>query len=123
MLGLFVGELDLEQDGKAFAEFGGGGVEPGGDFKRIDGVDCMEDFGCFGGLVGLQRADEMELCTWQRGCGGLFLLELLNAVFAEEALPGGMRATSESGRPAARQATAICSWMRERFSAIVLMLS
>ena len=90
VLGLFVAELDLDQDGKLLAQGCGGGVEALGDLQGVDGVDGVEEFGGVGGLVGLQRADEVELCIGQVVDVRRFLLELLDAVFAEEALAGGV---------------------------------
>ncbi len=113
VLGLFVREFDLDQDGEFFVEGLGGGVEALGDLERVDGVDSVKKLGSFAGLVGLERADEMH---FEAGAGGQvrrFFCELLHTVFAEEALARGvgfkealdgvtlltaMRATSEVGR-------------------------
>ena len=90
VLGLFVAEFDLEEDGEFLVERGGGGVEAGGDLEGVDGVDGVEELGGAGGLVGLERADEVVLSVGERCDGGEFLRELLNAVFAEEAQAGGV---------------------------------
>lgn len=90
MFGLFVGEFDLDEDGEFFVECRGGGVEALGDFERIDGVDGVEEFGGAGGFIGLKRADEMDFNAGERGDEGGLIGELLNAVFAKEAVAGGM---------------------------------
>ena len=45
MLGVFVAELDLDEDGERFVEGGGGGVEALGDLEGVDGVDGVEELG------------------------------------------------------------------------------
>ena len=90
VLGVFVGELDLDEDGEGFVEGCGGGVEALGDLEGVDGVDGVEELGGASGFVGLERADEVEFGARQLGdCRG-FLREFLDAVFAEEALAGGV---------------------------------
>ena len=86
--GFFGSNVDLEQDGKIFFQFGGSGVEALGEFEGVDGVDGMEEFGGGAGLVRLKVADHVELGVLEVGeCAGFFF-EFLNAVLAEEALPG-----------------------------------
>ena len=57
MLGLFGRELDLDEDGESFSEGGGSVVEASRGFEGVDGIDGVKEFGSFGGLVVLQRAD------------------------------------------------------------------
>ena len=90
MFGLFVGELDLDEDGEGLVEGCGGGVEALGDTEGVDGVDGVEELGGAGGFVGLKRADEVEFGAGECGDDGGFVRELLHAVFAEEALAGGV---------------------------------
>ena len=91
VLGLLGGELDLDEDGEGFAEGAGGVVEALGDAEGVDGVDGVEELGGAGGLVGLEGANEVHLRGSGSGGGcGLLLLPLLDAVFAEEALAGGV---------------------------------
>jgi hypothetical protein len=90
VLGLLVGELDLDVDGEVLVEGEGGGVEAGGELERVDGVDGVEELGGAVGLVVLEGADEVDLEIGQVIEGLGLLLELLNAVFAEEAVAGGV---------------------------------
>jgi len=90
VLGVFVAELDLDEDAELFAEGSSGGVEALGDLEGVDGVDGVEELGGAGGLVGLEGADEVEVGVGERGEMLGFLLKLLDAVFAEETLAGGV---------------------------------
>jgi hypothetical protein len=60
VLGVFVGELDFDEDAEGLVEGLGGGVEALGGFEGVEGVDGVEELGSFGGLVVLERADEMK---------------------------------------------------------------
>ena len=92
VLGLFVGELYFDQDGECFVESCGGGVQALGGFEGVEGVDGVEEFGGFGGLVVLQRADEVQFDARRERLTDADALDLhlLDAVFAEEALAGGV---------------------------------
>jgi hypothetical protein len=90
VLGVFVGELDFDEDGEGFVEGPGGGVEARGGFEGVDGVDGLKELGGGAGLVVLERADEMDGEVGERGEKRLFGGELLDSVFAEEALAGGV---------------------------------
>ncbi len=88
MLGVFGREFYFEKNGKDLAESLGGVVEAGGEAEGVDGVDGLEELCGGGGFVGLERADEVHVDVGG-GVGGLGL-PLLDAVFAEEALAGGV---------------------------------
>ena len=60
VLGGLVREFDFDEDGESFVEGACGVVEALGCFERVDGVDGLEEFGGFGGLVVLQSADEVN---------------------------------------------------------------
>ena len=77
-------------DGDGFAEGLSGGVEALGDFERIYGVNGVEEFGGLGGFVALEWADEVDFKAFEVGGGFGFGLPLLDAVFAEEAVAGGV---------------------------------
>ncbi len=68
----------------------GGFVEAGGDAEGVDGVDGVEEFRGGRGFVRLQRTDEVDFEVVESGGWGSFGLPLLHAVFAEEALAGGV---------------------------------
>ena len=61
VLGLFVGELDFDEDGRVLVEGLRGGVEAVGGLEGVEGVDGVEDLGGLGGFVVLERADEVDL--------------------------------------------------------------
>ncbi len=61
----------------------------GGDLLAVDRLDHIEQRHRFLRLVGLQRADQMQLDIGKFGLqSGPFALRFLHAVFAEHALPG-----------------------------------
>ncbi len=63
-----------------------------GELRPVERLDDVEQRHRLLHLVGLQRADEMELEPGMAGFeGGKFRLRLLHAVLAEAALPGGDR--------------------------------
>jgi len=97
VLGVFGRELDLDEDAEGFVERLRGGVEAFCGFEGVESVDGVEDLGGFGGLIVLQRANEMRLRVereaWRGvvedvGEFGAFGLPFLDAIFAEEALAG-----------------------------------
>lgn len=90
-LGGLVAELNFEEDGQGHGAFGCGFVEALGEAERVDGVDGVEEGGCFGGLVGLQVADEVNLGAGDVEFGelGALRFEFLYAVLAEEGDAGG----------------------------------
>src|SRR3546814_14604395 len=68
-----------------------------GDLLPVHGLDHVEQRDSFGGLVGLQRADQMKLEFRSLGFqGGPFALALLPTVFPEQI---GRATRRESGRP------------------------
>ena len=97
VLGVFGGELDLDEDGDGFVERGGGAVETLGGLEGVECVDGVEELGGLGGFVVLEGADEVHLDV-SGGDYGLFRLPLLDAVFAEEALAGGVGFEDGLGR-------------------------
>ena len=90
VLGLFVGEFDFDEDGEGLVEGGGGRVEALGNLDGVDGVDGLEEFGGAGGFVGLEGADEVDFEIGESCDGGGFIGVFLHAVFAEEAVAGGV---------------------------------
>jgi len=92
MFGVLVGELDLDEDSQFFAEGLGCGVQAFGGFGGIEGVDGIENLRGFGSLIVLERANEVDLEAGRGrdeiGEGESLGLPFLNAIFAEQALPG-----------------------------------
>jgi len=90
VLGLFVAQLYFDEDREFFFQCGCGGVEALSDLQGVDGVDGVEELGGAGGFVGLEGADEVKFGSVKCGEMLRFVLELLDAVLAEEALTGGV---------------------------------
>ena len=98
VLRLLVGELYFDVDGKIFVERSGGSVESVGDLEGVDGVNGVEELCGPRGLIGLQRTDEVVLRTGEVSEGIGLRGELLDAIFAEETMAGGVGLDEELDR-------------------------
>lgn len=59
VFGAFAGDVDLEEDGKGFADFVGATIDFLGELEGVDGVEAVEEVDGFADFIFLQMTDQV----------------------------------------------------------------
>jgi hypothetical protein len=97
--GGLLAQLDFQQNRQPLIEAAGGVVEAFGEAEGVYRVDAVEDFGSFGGFIGLQVPDEVDgrASDAERGQARSLGFEFLHAIFAEEVEASAYRLSQRLG--------------------------
>ena len=128
MLGLFAGNVDLEEPVDFSSGFTGNTVDRSGQCLTVDAVEKRKEGESLADFVFLQVAEEVPFESWRAGWD--FFPGFLHAVLAEDSLAsgggglnglGGVRFGDRDEAPARRAAVAISFRARARWVVMLVI--